>query len=644
MKILSCKIENFLAISEGFIELDDRGLRAIQGVNNDDSSASSNGVGKSSIPDALTWCLYGVTARGVSGDAVVNKVIGQNTRIQTRLKDGDTYYHITRHRKHKEHKNALMVACMSAGSSTAVDLTKGTEKETQALINEIMGCSLDVFMAAIYAGQESMSDLPKMTDKQLKLLIEEAAGVERLETAYALALKKFNVAKGLLDTLCSTQDTYLKTLANVISNLNDTEISFNNFEKERDEKRKHNILIAELYGKDALIILNEVRSLDEPVLIEKMKNLDKILAGHSQKNKDLSYLAAALMTAEKFLATCGANYQNILRRLKEAKDKLDNSTTLVKQPCGACGKPGDEHDLETFKAHATLQVRQLITAAKLSKCELDVAVAEVNVAKKAHTDFLATIPDVSDISLDKSRIQNKLDKAVNLKAQIKDMVTKRNSAFEKSESVMTDANPFAATVDLLKNNLKKVETLLAEGEVKIAEATASVDLYEDVAKVFGPAGVRAHILDTVTPFLNDRTADYLSTLSDGNIHAVWSTLTTTAKGDLKEKFNIEVTNDKGGESFAALSGGEKRKVRLATMLALQDLVASRATKSIDLYLADEIDDALDPAGLERLMGVLDKKARERGTVLVISHNSLSDWIPDTITVVKTNGVSILENS
>jgi len=164
-------------------------------------------------------------------------------------------------------------------------------------------------------------------------------------------------------------------------------------------------------------------------------------------------------------------------------------------------------------------------------------------------------------------------------------------------------------------------------------------MLEDAVKVFGPAGVRAHVLDTVTPYLNERTQEYLGALADGNIHAEWSTLGKTAKGELREKFNIDVMNDKGAESFAGLSGGEKRKVRLATAMALQDMVASRATKPINIFIADEVDHALDESGLERLMGVLERKARERGTVLVISHNSLSDWIDNVITVTKSGGLA-----
>ncbi|CAI6214319.1 hypothetical protein DJICPGNB_25920 [Escherichia coli] len=86
------------------------------------------------------------------------------------------------------------------------------------------------------------------------------------------------------------------------------------------------------------------------------------------------------------------------------------------------------------------------------------------------------------------------------------------------------------------------------------------------------------------------------------------------------------------KSFQTLSGGEKRKVRIACSLALQDLVSNRASKNIDLFIGDEIDDALDTAGLERLMGILESKARERGTVLIISHKEMKSWFRETITL------------
>ncbi|WP_210241344.1 hypothetical protein [Mesorhizobium sp. B1-1-1] len=95
-----------------------------------------------------------------------------------------------------------------------------------------------------------------------------------------------------------------------------------------------------------------------------------------------------------------------------------------------------------------------------------------------------------------------------------------------------------------------------------------------------------------------------------------------------------VTNATGGKIFKGLSGGEKRKVRIATALALQDLVATRASKPIDLFIGDEIDDALDPAGLERLTMILEEKARERGSVFVISHNEMRDHVKQVMLIEK----------
>ncbi|ENO7474121.1 TPA: SMC family ATPase, partial [Klebsiella variicola subsp. variicola] len=164
-------------------------------------------------------------------------------------------------------------------------------------------------------------------------------------------------------------------------------------------------------------------------------------------------------------------------------------------------------------------------------------------------------------------------------------------------------------------------------------------LLDKARQVYSPAGVRSHILTSVTPFLNAQTAEYLNTLSDGNIVAEWSTMESTKKGEWRDKFNISVRKIGASKTFQTLSGGEKRKVRIACSLALQDLVASRASKNIELFIGDEIDDALDTAGLERLMGILEAKARERGTVMIISHKEMKSWFRETITVEVKEGRS-----
>jgi len=171
MKFDKITINNFLGIGEIEANLADRGLVLIQGDNRDDSSQNSNGAGKSSVADAVCWCLYGVTARGLAGDSVVNETSGKNCLVQLNISEGESdEFVITRHRKHKTGKNRLSV------SKDGIDLTKGTDKLTQELVNDIIGSSAEVFCAAVYAGQDNMPSLPELTDKFLEAVNRRSSG------------------------------------------------------------------------------------------------------------------------------------------------------------------------------------------------------------------------------------------------------------------------------------------------------------------------------------------------------------------------------------------------------------------------------------------------------------------------------------
>ncbi len=78
-------------------------------------------------------------------------------------------------------------------------------------------------------------------------------------------------------------------------------------------------------------------------------------------------------------------------------------------------------------------------------------------------------------------------------------------------------------------------------------------------------------------------------------------------------------------------------------MALQDLISTRATKAIKLWIGDEIDDAIDAAGLERLMVLLEQKAKEVGTVLIISHNDIRDYVRNEIIVEKKGALGYVRN-
>ena len=641
MNFEGLSIANFLTIGNASLDLDDRGLILIQGENLDDTSANSNGSGKSSIVDAFCWVLFGETARGVSGDAVVNRTTKKDCRVATSILDDDgSRYQIERFRKDAKEKNALLVH-KTAKDGTHTTMTKGTDRETQEVVNGILGCSKEVFVAAIYAGQEQMPDLPGMTDKLLKVLIEEAAGISVLEQAHVIAKKKAGVAKEVTATMTRALDQITIQEANLNAQIVDSMARSTDFDATKRDRAKAKLSEVLTVQKE-IVALGVDEATQETKLLELRASIDVEkgeLAAIKVAELEVNEASMHSLTQKHALDSATKDMDNKRKVLTTLVAEIKNLEALIGTPCGECGKEYCAHDLEAAK-------NARLTKAKELKAEYETSIshrATCNAAAdKAEIDWTALKAKVKNPTLISNSIQAKEDAFAAMKA---DAIRVKNLAHEianiktAANDILKEDNPFA---DLIEKQNKALTELLAKktqafhnkDKAEVAESIAA-----DAVKVFGPSGVRAHILDTVTPFLNDRTRDYLGALSDGNIHATWSTLTKSAKGELKEKFSIAVTNDFGSETFAGLSGGEKRKVRLATALALQDLVASRATKPLRIFIGDEIDEALDASGLERLVGVLERKARDKGTVFIISHHDLADWIDSVIYVKKEAGIS-----
>lgn len=644
LKIENLKISNFLTIGEIECSLDQKGLVLIQGENKDDSSQDSNGSGKSSFADAILWCLFGSTARGESGDKVVNRSAKKNCCVQITVSDGEDRYEITRHRKHSKEKNKLTVFKLD---NESVDLTKGTDKLTQPIVNKIIGCSEEVFTAAIYAGQEAMPDLPGMTDKQLKTLIEEAAGIDRLQSAHSEALLRIRSIK----TDISIKQT---EIAGGENSVNDSKQSLAELkDKQKTHKEKSELRIKEindlLSGLDEKIVKAERNCV---IAAEKTAEFKKALASIQNQIDSLSEekikhkeLIKLSNKAQSEFMNSQANFDaNEKRDLANLKSKYESIEDSVGRPCESCGKPVTAEEIDSVREN----IRELIVNAKHNFLQARDTLSQKSMAaEKAKSElelFESNMTDVSSEIKKSEEIRLKIEKLSEYE-NIKDkLIVERTNLNSELNQIKSSENPFNDLLVSAKEKLKERISNLESTKNELTDLMDKLKVGELTEKVFSPAGVRAHILDTVTPFLNQRTSEYLSVLTDENISATWSTLSQTATGDVREKFVIDVVSKVGAANFKSLSGGEKRKVRLACSMALQDLVSSRASKPIELYIADEIDHALDEAGLERLMGILDEKAKTKGTALVISHNSLSDWIRQSVTVVKENGYSALKGN
>ena len=154
------KIKNFLSIGNEEVEIDFKnGLNIITGINKDKQDRR-NGVGKSTIADAIHFAIFGETIRELSKDFIVNAINKKNTVVQLNFSVNENnevkQYKVVR--KLKPTKCYLFV--------DDVDLTESTIPNTNKKIKSIVSGSPEVFQNCVIMSLNTT--LPFMAQRRVE--------------------------------------------------------------------------------------------------------------------------------------------------------------------------------------------------------------------------------------------------------------------------------------------------------------------------------------------------------------------------------------------------------------------------------------------------------------------------------------------
>lgn len=151
-------------------------------------------------------------------------------------------------------------------------------------------------------------------------------------------------------------------------------------------------------------------------------------------------------------------------------------------------------------------------------------------------------------------------------------------------------------------------------------------------KAFSEAGLVKYIIRNVLSFFNGKTNFYLSHLSKGKFVI-----------EFDEELRETVKHNGQEISFHSLSGGEKRKISLAVMLGLQQLLTLSKREESNIMFFDEVAENLDQDGLDGLY-ILLSELKKNKTLFIITHNNYLKSLMDnvkTLTITKHKGISSL---
>lgn len=694
MKITTVEYQNFGPFRAAKFRLDDLGLVAVQGDNQVSTSADSNGSGKSYLIEGPPWALFGETIRGVSGDAVVNRAAGKDCFVTLTIAlDGGEELTVTRYRKHKVEKNALRIFV------DGVEVTKGTMKETEAALVELVGLDFEAFKRAVYFDGANIVPFPTLADKDVKAIFERVLGLEDLTKVLDRAKKE---ARELDANLASVESRRLLAASEAATAASEAMIARqrrDDFERGRAKDiadRETRIRDLKINGgaiDPGALAAREKEVVDEEAKLlgmqDKLKNLHAIRSTYEfelgEHRRAVAVADSARITAERDLGTVELvvdpgiaaklmNADSHWRRAKEAVDgirhTIDHAEARVGTDCTECGKAitaGDLHAVISAQKVGLIEAERILKNRTedlaAARSERDAWVAkrrsDLDAQRRAAEAEMARLAGIEDALVKRGAEIASLEKMsqdVNLalaampgkRAAIASMREREQTTRAaiagvegEIEDLRTRSNPFGPDITRWDERKQQGDEKELEALNELAALKKRRKLYEVIERAYGRSGVKAHILENVTPVLNARANDYAGQLADGAVKIEFNTLTRNKDGSLAERFSVGVTNALGADGYLGNSTGERRKIDLAIGLAISDVCAARSAKALDLFVADEVMTGLDDTARERIAELLQRKAGERGTILALAPTDISGMIPTTIMVRRTAGGSAI---
>ena len=195
-------IKNFLSVGEEPVCIDFKpGLHIITGINKDKQDRR-NGVGKSTIADAIHFAIFGTTIRELTKDNIVNNLIGRGAEVVLHFTVDKDRYKIVR--TLKPSKCFLYI--------NEEDQTRDSMVNTTEYVCKILNITQDIFQNSVIMTVNNT--VPFMAKKKIekRKFVEGIFGLEVFSQMLSEARSNYNDVKRDHDSLITRSEEVQKNL------------------------------------------------------------------------------------------------------------------------------------------------------------------------------------------------------------------------------------------------------------------------------------------------------------------------------------------------------------------------------------------------------------------------------------------------
>lgn len=490
------------------------------------------------------------------------------------------------------------------------------------------------------------------------------------------------------------------------ANIADFEAEIKNLEAERAEFSINEANVSALVDQynDELHaeVDTEVARIDEDILTiqKKIDQVNDVITSLKFKIENIGSSKEELEENRKTLSEKSNKISDARRKVQaeisamiQIKTQFEETFDLL---CAECQKKTHEHfafDQNKYDAFEEKQ-KQLLTLTE-ANCEeiskVDEALKKLNSEESAHNEKIkkaeeATATAFNEISVlqhDQTFIKGGIADKISAKeralyeearkeyeaatkenvdkcSELAKLIDAQKDAIRESESSISETKSCLKRIedgtkvlkDLLadkeKANAKEnpFDSLVADGEKKIATAKDTIKAilkdqrkFDLLANIYSEDGVKKHIVSNIVASLNVIIKKYLAEMGADYVVV------------FDDKFQYNFYTPSGETDYWTFSSGERRRLDMAVMLALRDILFTNGLVTNLLVVDEVLDSGIDQYALFAIINILKNKTQDRNLgCIIISHRSelFTDMGEDTFDriqyVIKENGQSRLENA
>jgi DNA repair exonuclease SbcCD ATPase subunit len=655
LKLTQVRIRNFCSYCDQVFDVKP-GTWLVMGRGRD---FPSNGAGKSTLFEAIFWTLFGRTTKGLTGDEVIRWGT-DDCEVSIRLASETEEILVTRSRG----DSSQLQVELNGVALEAKSVNELTEKLGQRL-----GITAELYQALGYFSQEKLLLFASATDGERKDMLTDLIGLGAYQEASQAAFGKLSDLQiagakivALKEAAQARQQSETQRLADVSAKAVQWEsgravreqqahATLFDFEKAASVTREGLVTAARAqFGESLDFRQRRAQELYDEARVtpeEPTNTLAEFTTATAEHTR-------ALASVKSTRTLIGENERQQLNLKARISSQV---VVLAEGKCPSCGQEitpeNQDRCLLPIRAeldalhlrHYELSCQQQVEldAAVKTKTVLDTVTAGVEAARRRErwmTQFRDAEKTLSEIELESVTVEANAQSHAS-----KVLADRRQELARVVAAVQMERNPYTMEQEATRQRLQESEVEVMQHSEARIRTQEEIAIYDYWRRGFSKQGIQSLLVDEVAGLFNAARGTIFPALTQGVYDVQFSTLSQTKAGEWREKTEFQILEHGQLVPYAALSGGQRRRVDVGVMLTLVKAVSKwmQVPGMLGMLVLDEVFGFLDGSGAEGLMEALREMQEQIPTIFVVSHEpSLQALFPEVLVVEQDqDGVSRL---